>query len=299
MSWGRGKKALPGRLPGSLRVGSRSVHANESAETPVNDDEAASELDLVAIGSPLLDVLEVVSRRGARPGGVGQGVDDPDRPGAGHRGPAGHARPAVRLRRIGGQHGGGPVRARRAGRVHRRRGRRRGRAHLRGEPAGRRRGVRAGRRRRDRERTTPGHGPLHGAHLRRRRADHGDVSRGGLEPDRRGRVGGPGGAGLDRVARGLPVGRGRGQGGHAARRGHRARRPTARSPSPCRIRSASPGTSASSSTCLVDDIDILLGNEEEITMLFGATSHDGGARGGRGDRPPGGHDAGAPRARSS
>jgi sugar/nucleoside kinase (ribokinase family) len=37
------------------------VHANESAETPVNGDEVDSELDLVAIGSPLLDVLEVVS----------------------------------------------------------------------------------------------------------------------------------------------------------------------------------------------------------------------------------------------
>jgi sugar/nucleoside kinase (ribokinase family) len=37
------------------------VHANESAETPVNDDGTGSELDLVAIGSPLLDVLEVVS----------------------------------------------------------------------------------------------------------------------------------------------------------------------------------------------------------------------------------------------
>jgi sugar/nucleoside kinase (ribokinase family) len=37
------------------------VHANESVETPVNDNEAQSELDLVAIGSPLLDVLEVVS----------------------------------------------------------------------------------------------------------------------------------------------------------------------------------------------------------------------------------------------
>ena len=43
---------------------------------------------------------------------------------------------------------------------------------------------------------------------------------------------------------------------------------------------------------LVDDIDILLGNEEEITMLFGATSHAGGPRGGRGDRAPRGHDAG-------
>jgi sugar/nucleoside kinase (ribokinase family) len=37
------------------------VHASESVETPVNGDEARSELDLVAIGSPLLDVLEVVS----------------------------------------------------------------------------------------------------------------------------------------------------------------------------------------------------------------------------------------------
>jgi sugar/nucleoside kinase (ribokinase family) len=37
------------------------VHANESVGTPVNDDDLGSELDLVAIGSPLLDVLEVVS----------------------------------------------------------------------------------------------------------------------------------------------------------------------------------------------------------------------------------------------
>ena len=42
---------------------------------------------------------------------------------------------------------------------------------------------------------------------------------------------------------------------------------------------------------LVDDIDILLGNEEEITMLFGAASHHGGARGGGGDRPARRHDA--------
>ena len=53
-----GKKTLPGRLPVSVRVGSRSVDANESAETPVTDDPSRSELDLVAIGSPLLDVLE-------------------------------------------------------------------------------------------------------------------------------------------------------------------------------------------------------------------------------------------------
>jgi sugar/nucleoside kinase (ribokinase family) len=33
------------------------VHANESAETQVEGDETASDLDLVAIGSPLLDVL--------------------------------------------------------------------------------------------------------------------------------------------------------------------------------------------------------------------------------------------------
>jgi sugar/nucleoside kinase (ribokinase family) len=36
------------------------VHANESAETPVEDDDKGAELDLVAIGSPLLDVLEQV-----------------------------------------------------------------------------------------------------------------------------------------------------------------------------------------------------------------------------------------------
>jgi sugar/nucleoside kinase (ribokinase family) len=34
------------------------VHAIESGETQVNDDELGAELDLVAIGSPLLDVLE-------------------------------------------------------------------------------------------------------------------------------------------------------------------------------------------------------------------------------------------------
>jgi sugar/nucleoside kinase (ribokinase family) len=34
------------------------VHLNESDETPVNDEETGSDLDLVAIGSPLLDVLE-------------------------------------------------------------------------------------------------------------------------------------------------------------------------------------------------------------------------------------------------
>jgi sugar/nucleoside kinase (ribokinase family) len=35
------------------------VHAIESGETQVNDDDFGAELDLVAIGSPLLDVLEV------------------------------------------------------------------------------------------------------------------------------------------------------------------------------------------------------------------------------------------------
>jgi sugar/nucleoside kinase (ribokinase family) len=34
------------------------VHVNESGQTRVNDDEMGPELDLVAIGSPLLDVLE-------------------------------------------------------------------------------------------------------------------------------------------------------------------------------------------------------------------------------------------------
>ncbi len=41
---------------------------------------------------------------------------------------------------------------------------------------------------------------------------------------------------------------------------------------------------------LVDDVDILLGNEEEITMLFGASSYRGGRRGRRGDRPARRHD---------
>ena len=53
-----GKMALPGRLPASLRVGSRCVDANESAETPGTTTPAGLTLDLVAIGSPLLDVLE-------------------------------------------------------------------------------------------------------------------------------------------------------------------------------------------------------------------------------------------------
>ena len=61
MSWQRGKKALPGRLPASLRVGSRSVQANESVETPVNDEDVDSDLDLVALGSPLLDVLDTTA----------------------------------------------------------------------------------------------------------------------------------------------------------------------------------------------------------------------------------------------
>ena len=57
---------MPGRLPGSLRVGSRSVHANESVRTSAAGDGASdgagdgagSVLDLVAIGSPLLDVVK-------------------------------------------------------------------------------------------------------------------------------------------------------------------------------------------------------------------------------------------------
>jgi sugar/nucleoside kinase (ribokinase family) len=36
------------------------VHVNESRETAVNDNEMGPELDLVAIGSPLLDVLETI-----------------------------------------------------------------------------------------------------------------------------------------------------------------------------------------------------------------------------------------------
>ncbi len=50
-------------------------------------------------------------------------------------------------------------------------------------------------------------------------------------------------------------------------------RRTARSPCRSRIRSASNGTEREFLDLLVDDIDILLGNEEEITMLFGAASH--------------------------
>jgi len=53
---GWGGKTLSGRLPGSVRVGSRSVHGNDSIQSGV-DDERGSELDLVAVGSPLLDVL--------------------------------------------------------------------------------------------------------------------------------------------------------------------------------------------------------------------------------------------------
>ena len=41
---------------------------------------------------------------------------------------------------------------------------------------------------------------------------------------------------------------------------------------------------------LIDDVDILLGNEEELTMLFGASSHAKAARGRRGDRPARRHD---------
>jgi sugar/nucleoside kinase (ribokinase family) len=52
------EKALLGRLPGWLRVGSPSVHVEESDETSVTGDEVGPELDLVAIGSPLLDVIE-------------------------------------------------------------------------------------------------------------------------------------------------------------------------------------------------------------------------------------------------
>lgn len=55
METGKESQTLPGRLPGPLRLGSRSVHADQSPETRVNEDDTG--LDLVAIGSPLLDVL--------------------------------------------------------------------------------------------------------------------------------------------------------------------------------------------------------------------------------------------------
>ena len=45
---------------------------------------------------------------------------------------------------------------------------------------------------------------------------------------------------------------------------------------------------------LLDDVDVLFGNEEEITRLFGAESFEPGARRGRGDRPAGGGDPGGP-----
>ena len=43
---------------------------------------------------------------------------------------------------------------------------------------------------------------------------------------------------------------------------------------------------------LIDDVDILLGNEEEVTMLFGVNSYRGRPRGRGGDRAAGRHDPG-------
>ncbi len=120
-----------------------------------------------------------------------------------------------------------------------------------------------------------GHRPLRRAHHRGRRPHHGDLSGGGLDlvpsrcPDvlRRPR--------LHRPARGLPVGRAGRQGSHAPRRGHGPRRPRARWPSPCRTRSASSATSGSSSTSWSTTSTSCSGNEEEVTMLFGADSYEG------------------------
>ena len=233
---------------------------------------------------------EVLAQRGP-----GQGVDDPDRPGRGHRGAS---RSCARPRFVSGgsvaNTAAGLAELGGTGRVHRRGGRRRGRAHLHGEPAGSRASSSS--------RTSSGSAAGDGLGTGRCMVlitDDADRTMGtylGAASNLTGRA-------CRRhswrgrsivLARGLPVGRAGGQGGHAPRRRHRARRQTARSPSPCRIPFCVSRHQREFLDLLVDDVDILLGNEEEITMLFGATSHHGRRRGGRGDRAARRHDAGRP-----
>ena len=107
----------------------------------------------------------------------------------------------------------------------------------------------------------------------RRRADHGHLPRGGVDPDRGGRVRR---AFVERAAIVLlegylwDVDAAKEAMRHAAATAHDA--------------DGSVALSLSDPFCvarhqrefldlLVDDVDILLGNEEEITMLFGAASH--------------------------
>ena len=240
---------------------------------------------------PLLDVLDTADDEVLERAGPGQGVDDPDRPGHGRRraGDACARRATCRADRWPTRPSGWPSSA--AGPATSARWP----TTTWGTPTSRTCGPPAW----SSSRTSAGshagdaarHGPLHGAHLRGRRAHHGHVPGGGVHPDPEGRAARLRGAGGGRPARGLPVGRASGQGGHAPRRrhGHEA--------------DGSVALSLSDPFCvarhqrefldlLLDDVDILLGNEEEITMLFGATSPAGAARGRRGDRPPRRHDRG-------
>jgi sugar/nucleoside kinase (ribokinase family) len=52
---------IVGRLPATLRVVSRTVHANDQAQPLGDQGSSGGDLDLVAIGNPLLDVIDTIT----------------------------------------------------------------------------------------------------------------------------------------------------------------------------------------------------------------------------------------------
>ena len=144
----------------------------------------------------------------------------------------------------------------------------------------------------------PGNRPLHGAHLRRRGADDGHLPGGGVHPDRGRGVGVLRRAGRRRAARGVPLGCGCGQGGHASCRRHRPRsgrlgRPVAlgsvlRRTSPARV----PGPPRRRHRHLAGQ------RRGDHHAVRGGLAH-GGPRGGGGNRAARRHDAWSRGLRSS
>ena len=216
-------------------------HAQSS---PGSHEGDGHDLDVVAIGSPLLDVIELASDEQLAQVGLEKGsmtlIDlvtanaVQEFMGAPRYVSGGSVANTTAGIAVLGGHG----RLRGSG------GRRRGGPDLHREPAGRRRRVRAalqrvGRRRRAR------HGALRGPDHRGRGPDHGDVPGGGVHAVARGRPDVLRGPGLRGAPRGLPLGRPGGQGGHAPRRGHRPRlgglggavplRPLLRESTPARV----------------------------------------------------------------
>ncbi len=225
---------IRGRLPAALRVGSRSVPETvspidaEPASSPVQDKAVPHDLDVVAIGSPLLDVIELASGEQLTLSGLAKGsmtlIDLAKAKEiqalmvtARHVSGGSVANTAAGIAELGGTAGFvGAVADDEVGHT------------LRREPARRRRRVRAALQRGGGRR--PRHGTLCRPHHRGRRPHDGDLSRRRFDPDASRCARGLRRAGLDRAARGISLGRAGGQGGHASRRRDR----------PCRRRLGGP-----------------------------------------------------------